>query len=369
MKGQRALLALLFAVQLGVSVVSSFRGKETDLAAYRSAATALVEGRNPYADTARPYLYPPLLAVALTPLRALTDPWLSWLWAIASAAAITASVGLLARDELGVENRWLVPAAILYAPFAATQWNGQVNGFVLLALVAARRWLDDGREVRAGAALGLALALKPIALLVAVWLVCSGRWRAAATAAAVVAFSFLLVVPFLGWSSLLGSAESVVHILSAPWTEPYAANISLNGTLDRLVPAGAGTLRTQLVSALVAGGTLVAALLAGRTAARQKLPFGAAAVDALVAATLLGAGAPWLHHSTLLFPAVTLGSNLVVSIITLLYGVAAAWHRAEELGGGGAAAAAAAAGTCGLAIVWVDSLRRLRSSGAPRVLK
>jgi hypothetical protein len=50
-----------------------------------------------------------------------------------------------------------------------------VNGFVLLALMGARHWLDEGSDGRAGAALGLCLALKPIALLVAVWLVLSGR--------------------------------------------------------------------------------------------------------------------------------------------------------------------------------------------------
>jgi alpha-1,2-mannosyltransferase len=359
MKYTRALLALLFVVQLGFAAVSSMRGKETDLAAYRGAANALAEGRDPYADTARPYLYPPLLAVALTPVRLLPEVWASWLWAIASAAAITASVAILVADERGASRAWLIPAAILYAPFAATQWNGQVNGIVLLALMGARHWLDEGSDGRAGAALGLCLALKPIALLVAVWLVLSGRWRAAASAAVVAAISFLLVVPFLGWGAFGGSAGAVLRILSAAWTEPYAANISLNGTLDRILPYGAGPLRTQLVSGLVAGATLLVTLLAGRAAARLRRPFGSVAVDALVAATLLGAGASWLHHSALVFPGAMLGSEAVAILATLLYGVAAGWHRALELGGAGAASAAAAAGTCALGAVWIQTLWRL----------
>jgi hypothetical protein len=141
------------------------------------------------------------------------------------------------------------------------------------------------------------------------------------------------VVPFLGWGAFGGSAGAVLRILSAAWTEPYAANISLNGTLDRILPYGAGPLRTQLVLGLVAGTTLLV--------------------------TLLGAGASWLHHSTLVFPGAMLGSEAVAILATLLYGAAAGWHRALELGGAGAASAAAAAGTCALGAVWIQALWRL----------
>ncbi len=348
----RLLVLAVFAVSLAFAAEPLLTDRGTDFRAYLEAAQALRSGQDPYAGV-YPYLYPPLLAAALVPLTFVPSAAAAWLWAIASAAALAASAALVAKGSTRV-----LLLALLYAPFASTQWNLQANAFVLLLLVLARERLDRGFDAGGGALLGLSIALKPFGLLAAAALVLAGRWRAGLVAAGAALLSFALVVPSSGAAGAAAAAGSVKRILSASWVETYGGNVSLNGTLDRMLPEGAGESRHRALGLAVAGWTvaLAAAAAAGAVRAGKRVR-PSAVVDAALAATLLGASSSWLHHSTVLFPAVAALSPPAGVAALALYGVAAAWRLFAALGPG-AGVAASFAGTAALVFVWVLTSRR-----------
>ncbi len=349
----RLLVLAVFAVSLGFAAEPLLSGRGTDFRAYFEAAGALRAGRDPYAGVF-PYLYPPLLAVVLVPLTLLPAAAAAWLWAAASAAALAASAALVAKGSTRV-----LLVALAFAPFAATQWNLQANAFVLLVLVLSRERLDRGFEASGGALLGLSIALKPFGLLAAAGLVLAGRWRAGLAAAAAALLPFLLVVPFSGLAGAAGAVGSVQRILSASWVETYGGNVSLNGSLDRLVRADAGPSRHAAVGLAVGAFTLalVAASAAGAGRGGKRVR-PSAVVDASLAATLLGASSSWLHHSAILFPAIAAITPTMQAAVVVLYAAAAAW-RAFGSVAAGLGAAASLAGTAALVVVWILACRRV----------
>jgi len=351
-KRARLLVLAVFGVLLAIAAEPLLTGRGTDFRAYLEAAQALRSGQDPYAGV-YPYLYPPLLAVVLVPFTFLPTAAAAWLWAAASAAAIAASVSLVAKGSTRI-----LLLALLFSPFAATQWNLQANGFVLLLLVLARERLDRGFDTDGGALLGLSIALKPFGLLAAAALVFAGRWRAGLAALGAALLSFLLVVPFSGVTGAAAAAGSVKRILSASWVETYNSNVSANGSLDRLLPEGAGESRHRALGFAIAGWTvaLAAAAAAGAGRAGKRIR-PSAVVDAALAATLLGASSSWLHHSSVLFPAVAALGPPAQAAVAVLYGVAAAWRLLASFGAG-AGTAASLAGTAALALVWLLASRR-----------
>lgn len=350
-------------MQLGLAATPLLQGRETDFEAYRGASRALAGGRDPYLNTVRPYLYPPLVAVALIPTLILPDVTARILWILISSALLTGCMAFLSRARSQEESLRIVGAGLLFAPFAATQWNGQVNGFLLALLLLARAHLEANRERNGGFFLGASLALKPIGLFVAAGLFLSARWRAVAWTAVVFVTSFLLVVPFLGWVGVVEAARHVARILSASWPESYPGNISLNGMLDRLFGAGS-VLRHRLVALCLLGGTLILSIRARASSRGSAATVTVVAFDALLAATILGADSSWLHHSAILFPAAIALSNPLLASVVLLFGIAACWHRFLALAGAPGALAASAAGTLAVGILWAHSVIRLLGSSS-----
>ena len=242
--GRRLLVLLVFAVALAFAAWPLLVGRETDFTAYVGAARALRAGQDPYLSVP-PYLYPPLLAALLVPLTFVPVKGAAWGWAVASAAALATAAFLVAGESTRIAR--VLVLALLFAPFAATQWNLQANAFVLLLIVLARAALDEKHQIGGGVALGLSIALKPFALVAVLALLLVGRWRAALFAAGTALSSFLLVLPFLGVTGAAASAGHVTGILRSSWVETYGGNISFNGTIDRLASAGAGVSRHRSV--------------------------------------------------------------------------------------------------------------------------
>jgi hypothetical protein len=351
--GRRLLVLLVFAVALAFAAWPLLVGRETDFTAYIEAARALRAGQDPYLG-APPYLYPPLLAVLLVPLTFVPMKVAAWVWAVASSAALATAALLVARES--TRSARVLVLALLFAPFAATQWNLQANAFVLLLIVLARAALDEKRQIGGGVALGLSIAVKPLALVAALALLLLGRWRAALFAAATALSSFLLVLPFLGVAGAAASAGHVKRILGSSWVETYGGNISLNGALDRVFFAGAGPSRHHFVAVVIMGWSL-ALIVASAWHARRHGKFlrPSKTIDMTLAATLLSASSSWLHHSAALFPAVAALPPSLQAAVAALYAVAAAWRAATP---GAAGATASLAGTAALVIVWLVAARR-----------
>ncbi|MFI5197219.1 MAG: glycosyltransferase family 87 protein [Thermoanaerobaculia bacterium] len=351
--GRRPLVLLVFAVALAFAAAPLLSGRQTDFTAYVEAARALRAGKDPYLGVP-PYLYPPLLAVLLVPLTFVPVKVAAWGWAVASAAALATAAFLVARESTRIAR--VLVLALLFAPFAATQWNLQANAFVLLLIVLARAALDEKHQIGGGVALGLSIALKPFALVAVLALLLVGRWRAALFAAGTALSSFLLVLPFLGMTGAAASAGHVTGILRSSWVETYGGNISFNGTIDRLASAGAGVSRHRSVAAAIMGWSLALVVASAWNARRRgKALRPSAVIDLILAATFLSASSSWLHHSTVLFPAVAVLPPFVQAGVALLYAAASTWRLAPP---GEAAALASLAGTVALIVVWLFAGRR-----------
>lgn len=300
----RVLLAIFILLQIGVGLI----GPKTDLQHYRRAAERLLETGTPYGERYTPFLYPPPLAAIFLvgvpfPARAVATGWV-----IVSAVLLAIAVARVAGGRARI-----VLFALVFAPFAVTQWDAQGNALILLAIAVARPLLAN-RELAAGLGLGASLAVKPLALPAVAALAVRGRVRAAVLAIAVGLASFLIVLPFGG--SPLAAAQRFGRILTRPVVQPSGDSggieIALVGTLDRLCgPDGAELRRTAVkgIPLLV----LAAAML------RKLSPV--ATFDAVLAGTLLGARFSWLHHSAILFPAVVSLGPGTASVVAALFAI------------------------------------------------
>lgn len=127
-----------------------------------------------------PYISPPLLAVATLPLLLLSPALAAFTWSSLNALAVAAGVVVLARS-LGLN--WRVPAAIVAGslPLFYTLLLGQVEGILFLAMALFIAELRAGRDVRAGLALAVFAIKPPLLLAPMLFLIVTGRRRAAWT--------------------------------------------------------------------------------------------------------------------------------------------------------------------------------------------
>ncbi len=144
------------------------------------------------------YVSPPPLAWLVTPLALLPYQVAYWLWSALLVGALVLAWHLAAPGKNRARVIFLV-AAIGWLPIVYGLQLGQPALFVAGGVAACYALLQRGRDVEAGAVLGV-LVLKPqLALLVPVVLLVSGRWRAFASAvvvlAALTAASLVVLAP------------------------------------------------------------------------------------------------------------------------------------------------------------------------------
>jgi hypothetical protein len=241
-----------------------------DFSAYWAAAGQLIHGESPYlpGQLAGPYapqqqylyLYPPALAVAFVPLA-----WLfptdyraaAWVWTGLGAAILVASVLAVARVErlderfplLAGRRRWLlVAAALAFPPVVGELVLGNVHllllGLITFAWLGIRRG-DRAGDAWAGAAIAAASLVKLFPAVLVLWLLASGRFRAAGYAVMAGLVLVLVTLPVTGLESWL-QYPTVLANLSAPadptdtlaptvWLAPF-----LGFTLARLVVTAIG---------------------------------------------------------------------------------------------------------------------------------
>ena len=148
-------------------------------------ANALLDGRNPYPES----IWPPIAMLVVLPLAVLP----------ASIANIAVGVAGLACMALAL---WLVGVRDWRVYGVVALWP-QVVGDIriahltpLLCLLAAVVWRYRDRPLLAGTGLGVAGGVKFLLWPLGVWLLATGRARAAVVAAGVAVGSVLLVAPF-----------------------------------------------------------------------------------------------------------------------------------------------------------------------------
>ncbi|MBL0927915.1 MAG: DUF2029 domain-containing protein [Phycisphaerales bacterium] len=231
-----------------------------DFGIFHRAAQAVVNGENIY-EVRRPgfgaaYIYPPLLAVLLTPLAGLRDTAAYLVWGgvngLLLALLLWLSFDTLApRLRLRKDPTLLLAAALLALLANADQirWEfelGQTDILVCLGFVLGLRWMDR-RPVAAGLALGFAFCIKYVSIIALPYFIIRGRFAAAAATAIGCAAWLAAPAMVLGWQTNLsylpvafGGITGLFGVQLAGtradvWSLDYHRSVSLVSASQRLI--------------------------------------------------------------------------------------------------------------------------------------
>ena len=203
---------------------------------------------------------------------------------IAGMAALLGALRLL-----GVADWRCYGMAVISAPAINTLALGAITSFLLLGAALAWRYRD--KPAVTAVATALTAVLKLFLWPIAVWLLATKRWRAAAICAGTG-----LILLLGGWAVIdfagLRSYPTLVHLLQqveAPVSYSFVALLGLSG--------GAATAVTVVLSLAA----VVAVWFAARGSCGDRRSFAVAVVAALVASPLV-----WMHYLLLLYVPIAL---------------------------------------------------------------
>lgn len=195
-------------------------------------AEAVVHGDDPYPAPGTPItdttnaIWPMAAVLPAIPLTALSPEAADWIVTALVLTALFAALWVLdVRD-------WRVYGVTLLWPAVVDAYQ-TANVTLPLVLLVALMWRYRDHPLVAGAALGVALALKFFLWPVAVWLAATGRLRAAATSVALAAASLLLLLPWTGISDYFRLVRDLADTFDGLSYTPYALLVDLG------VPSGA----------------------------------------------------------------------------------------------------------------------------------
>lgn len=234
----------------------------------------------------RAYVYPPLLAVLMTPLTVLSIDAAGLLVMVALVVAVLA-IPLI----LGVRDWRCVAIVLLWPPVISAIQTANVS--IPLALAAALVWRYRERAVRPGLVLGLALAVKLLLWPLAVWLAVQRRLPAvvwAAGSCAVLMLGSWAVVGFDGFGTYPGLLRRLSDVMDDRGYSAYAL----------LIEFGAPSAPARAVWITVAVAMLAAMVVVGRKGDART------AFILAVAASLAFTPVVWLHYFALLLVVVAL---------------------------------------------------------------
>ena len=176
-----------------------------DAGIFIQAGGHILAGRSPYLDVdAIPddvganlgYVYPPLLAIAMSPLSLLSGPTAAMLWSLVLVGCVVGALWLL-----GVRD-WRCYVVALLWPFnrVALDW-GRIDP--LLVLLVAATWRFRDRPWAAATSTGAAVATKLFLWPAVLWLYVTGRRQAAALSVLMALGLILLPWAAIGFADLM----------------------------------------------------------------------------------------------------------------------------------------------------------------------
>jgi alpha-1,2-mannosyltransferase len=297
----------LLVLTIGVSVLLASWRKFFDLSVYYGAVRYWAQGGFLY-DFVAPnstygFTYTPFAALVLLPIALM--PWPVAI--VASCAATIVATVLLVYwfvEPMARRHGWVpwyavgvvVACAVAFDPLRETFLFGQVNMY-LVALVGFDLLLLTRRGSRfAGVGIGLATALKLTPGVFLIYLLVTGRWRAALTASSAAAGATMV-------GAALAPDASRVFWTDALWNTDrvgqadYISNQSLHGAVARLNPLDPSTALWLLavVAVLVVWVIRVRRAVA---AGDEKTGFALTGV-----VTCLISPITWVHHLVWVLPA------------------------------------------------------------------
>ncbi|MGN9776743.1 glycosyltransferase 87 family protein [Micromonospora sp. H33] len=301
---------LAVAVALFLSVAAVRHGF-FDLQVYYGALRHWVHDGGEIYDYLRPFTqygftYPPFAALVMLPMAYLP-------WTAAIVVSVTATVVVTAVlfhwliDPISRRagwTRWFVLAVALclaaaYEPMRETVNFGQVNMLLLFLVAVDLLRLLPGGSRWAGVGIGLATAIKLTPGIFIVYLLVTGRWRAAVTAMGTAAAATVFAGALFPdasrefWTEALWNTNRVGELA-------FVSNQSLRGVVARLNPEEPST---------VAWLALVAATLAlwvWRSRAAAAAGDEATGLALTGAVMCLVSPVTWVHHLVWLLPALIL---------------------------------------------------------------
>jgi hypothetical protein len=241
-------LALLAVVVYSVRV----RHEMIDFHTWRQSAVRALHGEPLYRteDGHYQFKYFPFYALMMAPFGALDESTGKTLWFAISigllAALLRWSVSALPDRRRSRQFLTWVTIVLMAKFYAHELVLGQPNLLLGALLLATLLAVQRDRQVGAGLLLGLAVFVKPYALILFPWLLITGRWRATAVATAAVAAGLLFPAVVYGWNgnldllrawlrtvttstapNLLGNDNVSIAAMWAKWLGPGPAATTL----------------------------------------------------------------------------------------------------------------------------------------------
>ena len=321
--GMAALAGLIGFVYWWAHSIVGPHHEQFDLHIYFRTVRFWLDGNNIY-DYAQPdpvntslgFTYPPLAAVLMAPMGALSWPVVKAVTVVSILLASAACVWLCLRERVRLSPRWMVLATgattagmFLLDPIRQNLSFGQINMFLGVLVLVDLLVLQPRGSRWAGVGIGLAMAIKITPGLFLLYFLLNRQWRPAITAlvsAAVATAAAAVVAPGATWTfytSLLWDSDRVGHIGGA-------ANQSIEGLLARIGTIDHPDKAAWLVLVLVV-------FVVGLIRIRRALVAG----DRLAAITLTGftgvliSPVSWPHHLVWLIPAVIILISATVRIL------------------------------------------------------
>ena len=256
---QKAAIAASIILALWFFGVGLHQKSSNGVETFYYAAKAAQAGEDIYASHSPKldpqYVYPPLFAVAMTPLLQFQLMPATRLWLCFNVLVTGLALWIGAREigrRLQLPTGWRFTCAYACAAFVLsageikTEWGtGQTDTLTLLAFTLALAWLDK-RPILAGLALGAAANIKYQPLFAVPYLLVRGRWRAALSGILSTVAVALLPALVLGWQrnlQFLGEAFgglgkfAGLHTLQAAKTVKltWIRSVSITSALGRLL--------------------------------------------------------------------------------------------------------------------------------------
>ena len=291
-----AAVSWLFVVHLGATPSQRL----VDLDVYRNAGRSVLDGRHIYTFLGHPpqrlpFTYPPFAALLAVPLATVPFMVAGWIWTVGEVATTAAIAAVAFRPMLRRCGRWwplalgaLAGALQQMLPLRDEIKFGQVDE--LLVLVCAVDCLMLLHRRGGGALIGLACAVKLTPGVFIVYLLVTGRRRAAATAAGVFVAASLLAAGVLPRDSRAFWTDALWHSERLRANDG-TSNQSLRGMWLRAVHDGHSS---TLLWAVSAGIVAVVGFRRASVAARAGDELVGVAMTGLLA--LLLSPVSWIHH-------------------------------------------------------------------------
>jgi hypothetical protein len=256
---------LLVVAALGAAFFAAARARRdfVDFLVYQTAAQRALAAAPLYRDADQHYQfkYLPAFAVAMAPLARVNPETAKAIWFTISVALLLVfvrrSIAMLPGRRVSERTlAWLT--VLVIGKFVVRELvNGQINVLFGTLLVAALAASERRRRATAGVLVGLAVFVKPYAILIVPWLAAVGGAIAVTATAAVVAAGLLLPALLYGWQGNLELLAGWYRTVTGTTPENLlgAENISLATMWAKWI--GPGT-----AASLLAGATGILLLVA-----------------------------------------------------------------------------------------------------------